>query len=213
MSDYFMNSVIIVFSSILLCTILSTTTSFALTRYEFKGRKHLLSLLIFSMSVPLQLLLIPLYAQLMNIDLINTRIGLILVYSTMWFPFSLFILTGFFKTIPKEIEEAAIIDGCGEFRLFATIMIPMVQPGIICISVFNFVAMWNEYMLALVFANKQTLRTLSLGMYALKDSMMYTSNWGGLFAAIVIMIIPSIIIFLTLQKYVIQGLTLGAVKG
>lgn len=119
----------------------------------------------------------------------------------------------FFKTVPKELEESALIDGCGEYRIFFNIMIPMVQPGIICIAVFNFVAMWNEYLLALVFASKNTLRTIALGMYALKDSMMYTSNWGGLFAAIVIMMIPSIIIFVTLQKYVIQGLTLGAVKG
>ena len=208
MSSYFMNSVVIVFASILGCTVISALTSFALTRYEFKGRKALLNLLIFSMSVPSQLLLIPLYDQL-----VNTRTGLILIYIALYFPFSLFVLTGFCVTLPKELEESAIIDGCGEFRMFARIMLPLVQPGLICISVFNFVSIWNEYMLALVFASKQNLRTISLGMYALKDSMMYTSNWGGLFAAIVIMLIPTIIIFLTLQKYVIQGLTLGAVKG
>lgn len=212
MSTYFLNSVVIVFSSIIGCLLISTTSAFALTRYEFRGRKALLSLFVFSMSVPLQLLLIPLYEQLLQLNLINTRLGLIVVYSVMWFPFSLFVLTGFFKTIPRALEESAIIDGCGEFRVFFHIMLPMAQPGIICVSVFNFVAMWNEYMLALVFASKQSLRTISLGMYALKDSMMYTSNWGGLFAAIVIMMIPSIVIFLTLQKYVIQGLTLGAIK-
>ncbi len=212
MSTYFLNSLIVVFASIFGCLIISTTTAFALTRYEFRGRKALLNLFVFSMSIPLQLLLIPLYEQLLQLDLINTRVGLILVYSVMWFPFSLFVLTGFFKTVPKALEESAIIDGCGEFRVFFDIMLPMVQPGIICVSVFNFVAMWNEYMLALVFASKQKLRTISLGMYALKDSMMYTSNWGGLFAAIVIMIIPSVIIFLLLQKYIISGLTLGAIK-
>ena len=212
MSTYFLNSLIVVFASIFGCLIISTTTAFALTRYEFRGRKALLNLFVFSMSIPLQLLLIPLYEQLLQLDLINTRVGLILIYSVMWFPFSLFVLTGFFKTVPKALEESAIIDGCGEFRVFFDIMLPMVQPGIICVSVFNFVAMWNEYMLALVFASKQKLRTISLGMYALKDSMMYTSNWGGLFAAIVIMIIPSVIIFLLLQKYIISGLTLGAIK-
>lgn len=212
MSKYFMNSLIVVFSSIFLCLVISTTTAFALTRYEFRGRKFLLSVLVDSMSVPLQLLLIPLYVQLQRLDMINTRIGLIVIYAVMWYPFSLFILTGFFKTIPKALEESALIDGCSEGRVFFNIMIPMVQPGIICVSVFNFVAMWNEYLLALVFCSKQKLRTISLGMYALKDSMMYTSNWGGLFAAIIIMIIPSAIIFLSLQKYVIQGLTLGAIK-
>lgn len=213
MSTYFMNSVIIVFSAILINTLVSAMAAHALTRYSFKGRGFLTNLFIFSLSVPTQLLLIPLYSQLMNINMINTRIGMILVYSALWFPFSFFVLTGFFRTIPREIEESAIMDGCGEFRLFFNIMIPLVQPGLICISVFNFVAMWNEYMLAMVFASKANLRTISLGMYALRDSMMYSSDWGGLFAAIVIMLIPAAVIFLTLQKYVIQGLTVGAVKG
>lgn len=213
MSKYFINSVLIVFSSVFGSLVLSSLAAYALTRFEFFGRKLLLSVLIFSMSIPLQLLLIPLYEQLLALKMINTYHGLILVYSTMWFPFSLFVLTGFFRTLPKEMEESAIMDGCGEFRLFFQIMLPLVQPGLICVAVFNFVAMWNEYMLALVFASKPSMRTISLGMYALRDAMMYTSNWGGLFAAIIIMLIPAAVVFLTLQKYVIQGLTLGAVKG
>ena len=213
MSRYFMNSVIIVFSAIIICLIVSSMMAHALTRFEFKFRKPLLSLLIFSIAVPTQLLLIALYAQLMGVRMVNTRIGLILVYSALWLPFTLFVLTGFFRTIPKELEESAIIDGCGEFRLFLQIMVPLVQPGLICVCVFNFVSMWNEYMLALVLASRQSLRTISLGMYALRDAMMYSSNWGGLFAAIIIMLIPAAIIFITLQKYLIQGLTAGALKG
>ena len=213
MSRYFMNSVTIVFSAIIISLVVSAMMAQALTRYEYKLRKPLLSLMIFSISVPTQLLLIPLYAQLMNIGMVNTKIGLVLVYSALWLPFTLFVLTGFFRTIPREIEESAIIDGCGEFKMFLRIMIPLVQPGLICVCVFNFVSMWNEYMLALVLASKPNLRTLSLGMYALRDSMMYSSNWGGLFAAIIIMLIPAAIIFITLQKYLIQGLTAGAIKG
>lgn len=213
MKDYFVNSIVVVFGAIILCLAISTTTSQALTRYEFFGRKPMTNILIATMSVPVQMLIIPLYDHMLALHLINSRIGLILVYAALWYPFSLFVLTGFFRTVPTELEESALIDGCGEYRIFFHIMLPMVQPGIICISVFNFVAMWNEYLLALVFASKQSLRTIALGMYALKDSMMYTSNWGGLFAAIVIMMIPAIIIFLTLQKYIVQGLTLGAVKG
>ena len=114
MSSYFMNSVVIVFASILGCTVISALTSFALTRYEFKGRKALLNLLIFSMSVPSQLLLIPLYDQLLNLGLVNTPTRLILIYIALYFPFSLFVLTGFFRTLPKELEESAVIDGCGD---------------------------------------------------------------------------------------------------
>ena len=213
MKDYFVNSLIVVFSALAICILISTMASHALTRYEYRGRETLLNLLIATMSVPLQMYIIPLYTSLQNLGLINTRFGLIIVYGSLWFPFSLFVLSGFFKTVPKELEESALIDGCNEYQIFFHVMVPMVQPGIICISVFNFVAMWNEYLLALVFTNKQKLRTIALGMYALKDSMMYTSNWGGLFAAIVIMMIPSMLIFVTLRKYVIQGLTLGAIKG
>lgn len=213
MKDYFVNSLVVVFSAIFLMLILATTTSYALTRYEFKGRGLLTTILVSSMSIPSQMLLIPLYSQMLALDLINKRIGLIVLYGALWFSFALFILTGFFRTVPKELEESALIDGCGEFRIFSKIMLPMVQPGIICVSVLSFVQMWNEYLLALVFCSKQKLRTIALGMYALKDAMMYTSNWGGLFAAIVIMLIPSLVVFISLQKYVVQGLTLGAVKG
>jgi len=213
MSSYFMNSVVIVFSAIIISLIVSSMMAHALTRFEYKFRKPILSLMIFSISVPTQLLLIPLYAQLLFVRMVNTKIGLILVYSALWLPFTIFVLTGFFRTIPKEMEESAVMDGCGEYRIFLQIMIPLVQPGLICICVFNFVSMWNEYMLALVLASKQSLRTIALGMYALRDSMMYSSNWGGLFAAIIIMLIPAAIIFVTLQKYLIQGLTAGALKG
>jgi len=213
MSTYFINSIVIVFSALLICLLVSAMMAYALSRFEYKLRKPLLALMIFSIAVPTQMLLIPLFSQLRNLGLINTRPGLILVYAALWIPFSLFVLTGFFRTIPTEIEESAILDGCGEARLFFQIFVPLVQPGLICVTVFNFVAMWNEYMLALVFASRANLRTISLGMYALRDSMMYSANWGGLFAAIIIMLIPAAIIFVTLQRYLIQGLTAGALKG
>lgn len=213
MKDYFVNSVVVVFAAIFLTLVISTTTSFALTRYSFRGRNLMTTILVSSMSIPSQMLLIPLYSQMQALDLVNTRIGLIVLYGALWYSFCLFILTGFFKTVPKELEESALIDGCGEFRIFFNIILPLVQPGIICVSVLSFVQMWNEYLLALVFCSKQKLRTIALGMYALKDAMMYTSNWGGLFAAIVIMLIPSLVVYISLQKYVVQGLTVGAVKG
>lgn len=213
MQSYFLNSIVIVAASLIICILAASMAAYVLTRFRYRFRGLLLSLFIFGMSIPTQLILIPLYKQLMDINMINTRIGIVLVYSTLWMPFSIFVLTGFFKTIPSEIEESAAIEGCGEFRLFWRIMFPLVQPGVIAVTVFSFIGMWNEYMLALTLTSKKELRTLSLGMYALKDSMRWSSNWGGLFAAFVIILIPSIIVFLTLRKYVIQGMTLGAVKG
>ena len=213
MGDYFLNSTIVVISSLVVLLLIAAMSAYALTRYHFKFRKPLLAVYVFGMSIPGLLLIIPIYSQLVTLNLVNNLQGLSLVYIAMWFSFSVFVLTGFFKTIPMEIEESAIIDGSGETRLFFQIMIPLVQPGLICVAVLNFVNMWNEFMLALIYMTSPRNRTISLGMYALRDTMMYTSNWGGLFAAIIIMLVPSMIIFLTLQRYIIKGLTLGAVKG
>ena len=214
MQLYFINSLIVVFLSIGLTILASSMAAYVLTRFKYRFNNLILSVIVFGMSVPSQLILIPLYTQLSSLGMVSTRIGLIAVYVTLWIPFSIYVLTGFFKTIPQEMEESAIIDGCGEYTIFWRIMFPLVQPGLIAVAVFNFVSMWNEYLLALVYtSSNQKLRTISLGMYALKDSMMYSSNWGGLFAAVIIMMIPSVIVYITLQKYVIAGLTLGAVKG
>ncbi len=213
MSLYFLNSIIVVITSVGVGVFISAMAAYILSRFNFKLRNVILTIFISGMAIPFHLLLVPLYKQLMNINLIDTRIGLILVYISLWLPFSIFVLTAFFKTIPREIEEAAIIDGCSEYSLYWKVMLPLARPGLIAVAVFNFVGMWNEYMLALVFTSSRNLRTLSLGMYSLIDTMMYSANWGALFAAIVIMLIPAIIVFITLQRYVIQGLTLGAIKG
>lgn len=213
MSLYFLNSIIVVITSVVVGVFISAMAAYILSRFNFKLRNVILTIFISGMAIPFHLLLVPLYRQLMNLNLIDTRIGLILVYVSLWLPFSIFVLTAFFKTIPREIEEAAVIDGCSEYLLYWKIMLPLARPGLITIAVFNFVGMWNEYLLALVFTSSKNLRTLSLGMYSLIDTMMYSANWGALFAAIVIMLIPAIIVFLTLQRYIIKGLTLGAIKG
>lgn len=213
MSDYFFNSVYVVFLALAVLLLIAAMASYALTRYDFKFRKTLLTVYIAGMAVPSLLVIIPIFSRLMTLNLVNTLPGLSLVYIAIWLPFTMFVLTGFFRSIPKEMEESAIIDGAGEVRLFFRIMLPLVQPGLICVGVLNFVSMWNEFMLAMIYMTSPRNRTLALGMYALRDSMTFTSNWGGLFAAIVIMLIPSMLIFLILQKFILRGLTLGAVKG
>lgn len=213
MSLYFFNSIVIVISAIVMNILIAAMAAYVLARFRFRLSKAILSFFVFGMAIPYQMVMIPLFVQVMNLGLVGSRAGLAIVYTSLWLPFSVFVLFGFFRTIPLELEDSAVMDGCSESMLYWKIMFPLARPGVIAVAVFNFVLMWNEYLLALVFITRRTQRTISLAMYSLKDAMMYESNWGGLFAAVVIMLIPTIIVFLTLQKFIIKGLTLGALKG
>lgn len=213
MGIYFKNSVITVIPAVIINILLSAMAAYALSRFRFKLRKFFIGYFVLGMSVPVQLLIVPQYTLMKNLHLTGSLFGLIIVYVVVSFSFNVFLLTGFFRSLPHEIEESAIIDGCGEFRLFFQIMFPLAQPGIITSAGLLFVSAWNEYLLALIYVGtKPELRTMALGMYNLRSSMQY-ADYGGFFAAIVLMIIPSLGVFLLLQKYIMEGLTLGAVKG
>ena len=210
---YFLNSVIVTFASILGLTLLCTPAAYVLSRFIFKGRGFLNNLIILGMGIPYQLLLIPLYRLFLNIKLADNLFGLMLVYITLSIPFTIFLLSGFLRSLPSELEDAAMIDGCSEFGTFWKVMFPLAQPGIITAAIFNFIFLWNEYMLALVFLSSQNNRTISLGLYSIQSAMQYTADWTGLFAAVVIVMLPTTIIFFILSEKVMSGITLGAVKG
>lgn len=213
MGIYFKNSLITVIPAIIVNILLSSMAAYAITRFKFRMKKAILTFFVLGMSIPTQLIIVPQFSLLSELKMTGTLWGLSLVYVVISFSFNIFLLTGFFKSLPHEIEESAIIDGCGEFRLFFQIMFPLAQPGIITAAGLLFVSAWNEYLLALIYVGtKPELRTMALGMYNLRSSMQY-ADYGGFFAAIVLMLIPSLIVFLTLQKYIMTGLTLGSVKG
>ncbi len=212
LGDYFMNSVIAVGSAVLLLLLISAPASYALSRIKFKGSNLLTTLFTAGMGVPVPLLFIPLFFIMTQIKLINTLPGLILIYVTVSIPFTVYILTGFFSTLPVELEEAAVIDGCTDFQVFSKVMLPLASPGLITAAIFNFIFLWNEYQLALVFISEPKNRTLSLGLYAMQNAMQFTSDWVGLMAGVVIVMIPTIILYVTLSEKVISGITMGAVK-
>ena len=213
MGTYLFNSVVIVSASLIITLLVSAMSAYILTRFRFWGRKVLTASLVLGMGVPLQLMVIPLYKLLSTFAMTDTYRGLVIVYATVCIPFTVFVLMGFFSSIPSDIIEAATVDGCSQNRLFWKIVMPLAKPGLIAVTSFNFVWIWNEYLLALVFTSKKALRTISLGMYALQGSMTYTVDWGALFAGVVIMVVPAAIIFVLLNKYIISGVTVGAVKG
>lgn len=208
----FLNSLIVVGISVLFIIILSTPTAYIISRFKFKGVNFLSGLFELGMGVPFQLLLIPLFSLMYSFDFVGGHAGLILVYISLSIPFTIFLIQGFFKTLPSVMEEAAYIDGCTPMKTFFYIMLPLGMPGIITAAIFNFISLWNEFLMALTFLNNSDYYTLSIGLYSLQGSMQYTGDWVSLFAAIVVVTIPTLVVYLLLSQQIIEGLTMGAVK-
>jgi raffinose/stachyose/melibiose transport system permease protein/N-acetylglucosamine transport system permease protein len=213
MGDYFLNSLIVVSISTALIVAVSAPAAYVLSRIAFRGRELVTNTFIAGMGVPYQVLLVPLFVLLTQIRIVDTLPGLIVVYVALSLPFTIFLLTGFFRSLPSELEDAAAIDGASEYQVFYRVMLPLASPGIITAAIFNFIGLWNEYMLALVMISDQEKRTLSLALYGLQGSMQYTADWVGLFAGVVIVMVPTFILFVVLSERVIEGITLGATKG
>lgn len=213
MGTYFMNSVWVVGGSIVLTIAIAAPAAYVLARYKFFGNSGIMSLFLAGLGVPVQLLLVPLFTLLNKIHLTNSLTGLILVYTAVHLPFTIFLLLGFFKTLPSELEESAAIDGASEVTTYYKIMFPLALPGVVTAAILNFIVIWSEYLLALVLINDENKRTLSLGVYNLKNTMTYTSDWVGMFAGVVILLLPSMIIFAVLSEKIASGMTVGATKG
>jgi N-acetylglucosamine transport system permease protein len=148
----------------------------------------------------------------LRLNLVGTLSGLIIIYVGTSIPFSVFFLTGFFGSLPSELEDAAMIDGCTEAQAFWKVMFPIAQPAIITLVIFNFIGLWNDYLWALIFVNTDQRRTLMLGVEAIMRAMRYTGNWAGMFAGIIILFLPTFVLFVLLSEKIISGITAGAVK-
>jgi len=209
---YLRNSVIYAVFSVALILLISTPASYVLSRARFRGRTLLTNLFIAGIGIPTALIFIPVYTILARLSLINTMPGLIIVYASLATPFTVFILTGFFGSIPRELEEAALIDGCTEVGVFRRVMLPLATPGIITAIIFNTINIWNEYQLALVFLSDDQKKPLGLALYSLQNAMQYNFNWVTLFAGVCIIMIPTVVMFVFLSERMVEGITMGAVK-
>jgi N-acetylglucosamine transport system permease protein len=209
---FFLNSFVVVMSAVLLILILSAPASYILSRKQFKGSNMITMIFIAGIGIPLPLLFIPLFNIMTQIKINNTLLGLGVLFVALSLPFTVYMLTGFFGSLPVELEEAAIIDGASDFQVFFKVMLPLGMPGLITAAIFNFIGLWNEYQLALVFLNDPKQSTLSLGLYSLSNGMEYTGDWVGLLAGVVIVMIPTIILYIILSEKMISGITMGAVK-
>lgn len=207
----FGNSIIITGISLIGLVLASSLAAYPLARVKTKFMNIAFIFFISGIMIPFQLSMIPLYKLLKFLHLINTHQGVILIYVAMAVPFSIFLYTGFVKGIPKELEESALIDGCGPFRTFAVIIFPLLKPVTASVIITNSLFIWNDFLVPLLFLQEKVSRTIPMAIFTFTGQ--YNSSWNMIFAAILLGTLPLIITFLLLQKHFIKGLVGGAVKG
>ncbi|MFJ2155605.1 carbohydrate ABC transporter permease [Streptomyces sp. NPDC087856] len=212
MSDYFFNTILVVAGSLIGTLVLGSMAAYVLARFDFPGNRFIYFLFIGGMSFPIMLALVPLFYVVNNMGLLNTIHGLILVYIAYSLPFTVFFLTAFFRTLPTSVAEAAFVDGASHTRTFFQIMLPMAKPGLISVGIFNFLGQWNQYMLPTVLNTDPDKRVLTQGLVQLAASQGYKGDWSGLFAGLVMAMLPVLGAYIVFQRQVVQGLTAGALK-
>ncbi len=212
-SVYFMNSLIYATSSLAFIILISAPAAYVLSRFSFVGNKLIRACFIFSMSIPGIMVILPVFGMTTRLRLNGSRWTLIILYTLMNVPFTTTFLLNFFSSLPRTYEEAAAIDGCTPIRTFWLIMLPLAQPGLITVSIFLFLGTWNEYFMALIFAGSERLRSVGPGLYMMVDTMTRTGKLGGLFASVVIVFMPTFLLYIFLSEKIIAGVTGGGIKG
>jgi arabinogalactan oligomer/maltooligosaccharide transport system permease protein len=206
------NSVVISLATTIVGVFLACTAAYAFSRFKFPGRRAGMMSFLVSQMFPGTLMLIPLYIIIVQwLGLGSSRLGLVLVYATTAIPFCVWMLKGYFDTIPKELEEAAIIEGAGPLRIFWTVVIPLAKPAIAITALFSFMTAWNEFILAATFMDKEEMYTAPVGLRFFVGG--FQQQWGYFAAGSIVVSIPVVFLFLYLQKYLVSGLTAGSVKG
>lgn len=212
-SVFFMNSLLYTVISCTVIIIVAAPAAYVLSRFKFKGNGLVQNLIASALGIPAILIILPLFSVITSLHMTNSRFTIIFLYIAMNVPFSVFFLLTFFKNLSFTFEEAAAIDGCSPIKTFWKIMLPLAQPGIITVTIFNFITIWNEYFMSLVFANKTSVRPVAVGLYNMIQSMRYTGDWGGMFASVVIVFAPTFVLYVFLSEKIIAGVTGGAIKG
>jgi N-acetylglucosamine transport system permease protein len=210
---YVFNSVIVIAMSLTGTLLVSAMAAYVIARFQFPGNRILFYLFMAGLMFPVFLGLVPLYFLMADLHIKDTHYGLALVYIAYSLPFTIFFLVGFFKTLPGEVAEAGIVDGASQYQVFFQIMLPMAKPGLIAMGIFNFLGQWNQYLLPLVLMQDEDKRVLSQGLGMLAIQQGYQNDYGALFAAMTITMVPTLIVYVIFQRRLESGLTAGALKG
>lgn len=208
---YFQNSIVVSVSTTLLVIVVGSWGAYALARLTFKGSRAFGASLLLIQMFPGVLLIIPLYVVLTRLGLVNSFLGLAIAYTTINLPFVVWLLRGYFLSIPSELEDAARIDGCTYFGALWRIVLPLAAPGLTAVATLAFVNSWNEFLIAYVLINDDNQKVLSIGMASYIDQ--FTTDYSGLFAMATLTTLPVVIVFMVFQRYLVGGLTAGSVKG
>ena len=212
-SLFFMNSLIYTSISCTLLVFISAPAAYALSRFRFRGNMLLQNLLASALGIPVIMIVMPLFSIITKLNISNSRGLIIFLYIAMNVPFTVFFLLSFFKNLSFTFEEAAAIDGCTPVKTFWKIMMPLAQPGVITVTIFNFITIWNEFFMSMLFASKQSVRPIAVGLYNMVKGMQYTNDYGGMFAAVLIVFAPTLLLYIFLSDKIIAGVTGGAIKG
>lgn len=210
---FFFNSVLYATTSCVFTLLMAAPAAYVLSRFVFPGSKLVKSGFVTAMSIPVIMIILPVFSLTSMLNLGSSRWLLIILYTFLNVPFTTIFLLNFFGTLSPTYEEAAAIDGCSPMKTFWKIMLPLAQSGMITVAIFNFLGVWNEYFLALIFAGSNEMKNVGVGLFAMVNAMKSTGNLGGLFAAVVIVFLPTFLIYIFMSEKIIAGVTGGGVKG
>ena len=209
---YVSNSLFVAGFTILFCLILAVPAGYGLARFRIWGKEVWFILLLAPLMIPYQSLLIPLYLNFSKMGLANNHIGLAMVHTILQLPFSIYLMRNAFEAIPKEIEEAAIVDGASSSQVLRKIFMPLIIPAIVTVALFAFITSWNEFLSALIFMNNERAFTVPVMLVSVRTGRLGAVDWGALQAGVILSILPCILIYVLLQKYYVAGFLSGAVK-
>lgn len=208
---YFLNSILVTAVSMFFVVLFGSMAAMGVSRYTYKMRTFVYLLFLSGIMLPLKAAIIPLFLLIKGLGLIDTYASLILIFTAMGLPSTVFIMSGFMKTIPKDLEYAARIDGCNDLGIYRNVILPLSKPSLVLITIYNAVPIWNDFFFPLIFISSESKRPLPLGISIFFGQ--YQIQWDLIFAALALSIIPMIILYIFLSRYFIQGMTSGAVKG
>ncbi|WP_245241012.1 carbohydrate ABC transporter permease [Streptomyces spiramenti] len=208
---YLLNSALVGAATVLLAGALALFAAVAVARFRFRLRTKVLIMVLVVQMVPLEALVIPLFLQMRELRLLDTLLGLVVVYVALSLPFAIWTLRGFVAAVPPEIEEAAYLDGCGWWRMFRSVLLPLVAPGLVATGVFSFILAWNEFVFAFAFLQDRSRYTAAVGLRYFAGP--YATDWGAVMAGSTLITVPVLVFFVVVQRRLASGLAAGAVKG
>lgn len=209
----FKNTFLIEIAALVILAALVIPCAYCLARFRFRGRGFMSNFYMSMIFIQAPCIMIPLFMQMGSLGWLNKLLPLSLLYAVLQVPFSVFLLSGFMKSIPKDFEEAAMIDGCGYPRILRHVIIPMAKPGIVTVMMLAAMSFWNEYAVGLVMLSDPAKQTIPIGVAALYEVQRYATDWGALFAALVLVLVPTAFLYALGQKYLVEGISVGGIKG